>query len=101
MSALIHSHCLSAGLMAERMGLGRQVRQAVDCRVRALGRWRAARRPEGAEIPLATRVVQLAETSRCITATTGRPGAMAMARARSGSQFDPELVASVIAVPAG
>ena len=42
MAALIHSHCQSAGLMAEHIGLDRSVGEAVGLRLRALGRERAA-----------------------------------------------------------
>jgi HD-GYP domain-containing protein (c-di-GMP phosphodiesterase class II) len=92
MSALIHSHCLSAGLMAERVGLDAQVRQAVEA---GFERWDGGGLPagrKGAEIPLATRVVQLAETCEVHQRNHGTSGALAMARQRSGSQFDPELV---------
>ncbi|HJQ02164.1 MAG TPA: HD domain-containing phosphohydrolase [Jatrophihabitans sp.] len=92
MSALIRSHCLSAGLMAERIGLNEQVREALEC---AFERWDGGGLPagrRGAEIPLATRVVQLAETCEVHQRQHGTSGALAMARQRSGKQFDPELV---------
>ena len=92
MAALIHSHCLSAGLMAERIGLERTVGEAVEC---AFERWDGSGLPggrHGHQIPLATRVVQLAETCEVHLRTHGVSGALAMARARSGKQFDPKLV---------
>ncbi len=92
MSALIHSHCLSAGLMAERIGLHARVREAVEC---AFERWDGSGLPRGRrgeEIPLATRVVQLAETCEVHQRLHGTSGALAMARQRSGKQFDPRLV---------
>ncbi len=92
MAALIHSHCLSAGLMAEHIGLDACVRAAVEC---SFERWDGSGLPagrRGSDIPLATRVVQLAETVEVHQRMYGVPGALAMARARSGTQFDPELV---------
>ena len=92
MAALIHSHCLSAGVMAQHVGLGSAVGEAVAC---AFERWDGGGLPEGrsgAAIPLATRVVQLAENSEVHQRMHGTSGALAMARARSGTQFDPELV---------
>ncbi|MGH8859641.1 MAG: HD domain-containing phosphohydrolase [Jatrophihabitantaceae bacterium] len=92
MASLIHSHCLSAGLMADRIGLTRAVGEAVEC---AFERWDGSGLPggrRGDQIPLATRVVQLAETSEVHQRAHGTSGALAMARARSGTQFDPSLV---------
>src|ERR1700712_1018559 len=92
MAALIHSHCLSAGLMAQRVGLDHAVAEAVEC---AFERWDGTGLPSGRrgdQIPLATRVVQLAETCEVHLRTQGTSGALAMTRERSGSQFDPSLV---------
>ncbi len=92
MSALIHSHCLSAGLMAERVGLGPTVRRAVGC---GFERWDGGGLPAGLRgevIPTATRVVQLAEVAEVHQRTHGTSGALAMARSRSGTQFDPAMV---------
>ncbi|WP_027863410.1 HD domain-containing phosphohydrolase [Marmoricola sp. URHB0036] len=96
MAALIHSHCQSAGLMAEHIGLDRSVGEAVAC---AFERWDGNGLPEGrsgAELPLATRVVQLAEVCEVHLRTHGTSGALAMARARSGRQFDPSLVEALL-----
>ena len=92
LAALIHSHCLSASLMAERIGLDRAVTGAVEC---AFERWDGSGLPSGRrgdEIPLATRVVQLVETCEVHLRTHGTSGALAMTRQRSGRQFDPALV---------
>ncbi len=94
MAALIHSHCLSAGLMAQRIGLDSSVREAVAC---AFERWDGSGLPSGRrgeQIPLATRVVQLAEACEVRQRTQGTSGAMAMARERSGKHFDPRMVAA-------
>ncbi len=96
MAALIHSHCLSAGLMAGRIGLDPSVGDAVGC---AFERWDGAGLParrSGTDIPLATRIVQLSETCEVHLQRHGTSGAMAMARARSGKQFDPDLVEALL-----
>src|SRR6478609_11524339 len=96
MAALIHSHCQSAGLMAEHIGLDRSVGEAVAC---AFERWDGHGLPEGrsgAELPLATRVVQLAEVCEVHQRMHGTSGALAMAQARSGRQFDPSLVEALL-----
>jgi HD-GYP domain-containing protein (c-di-GMP phosphodiesterase class II)/DNA-binding CsgD family transcriptional regulator len=90
--ALIHSHCLSAGLMAEHIGLDASVRDAVGC---SFERWDGTGLPagrKGTDIPLPTRVVQLAETVEVHLRKYGVSRALAMARDRSGTQFDPHLV---------
>jgi HD-GYP domain-containing protein (c-di-GMP phosphodiesterase class II) len=92
MAALIHSHCLSAGLLAERIGLDACVREAVEC---SFERWDGSGLPAGRradDIPLSTRVVQLAETVEVHLRAYGVSGALGMARDRSGKQFDPSLV---------
>jgi HD-GYP domain-containing protein (c-di-GMP phosphodiesterase class II) len=96
MAALIHSHCQSAGLMAERIGLERAVGEAVEC---GYERWDGSGLPRGRrgdDIPLAMRVVQLADTCEVHMRTRGVSGALAMARERSGKQFDPSLVAALM-----
>lgn len=97
MAALIHSHCLSAGLLAERIGLSREVAEAVEC---SYERWDGTGLPAGRrgdEIPLAARVVQVAETCEVHLRMHGTSGALAMARERSGGQFDPMLVEALLA----
>ena len=62
MAALIHSHCMSAGVMAGHVGLDPAVGEAVGC---AFERWDGGGLPtrqRGTAIPLATRIVQLSET---------------------------------------
>ncbi len=96
MAELIHSHCLSAGRMAEHIGLERAVGEAVE---RAYERWDGKGLPEGLrgeQIPVATRVVQLAETCEVHMRTHGVSDALAMARERSGKQFDPALVSALV-----
>ncbi|MBV9831893.1 MAG: HD domain-containing protein, partial [Marmoricola sp.] len=92
MAALIHSHCLSAGLMATQVGLDAEVAHAVG---RAFERWDGGGLPggiRGEQMPLATRIVQLSETVEVHVRRHGTAAALGMARSRSGRQFDPALV---------
>ena len=92
MAALIHSHCQSAGLMAERIGLDSSVGEAVAC---AFERWDGGGLPQG-RAASSSRWRRGWSSSprpaRCTSACHGTCGALAMARARSGKQFDPALV---------
>ncbi|HET6625669.1 MAG TPA: HD domain-containing phosphohydrolase [Nocardioidaceae bacterium] len=92
LGALIHSHCLSAGSMAEHIGLDRQVSESLVC---AFERFDGSGLPaglRGGTIPLATRVVQLADTVEVHLRSHGIERALGMARDRSGTQFDPMVV---------
>ncbi len=92
LAALIHSHCLSAGLMAEHIGLDSTVKEAVAS---GFERYDGTGMPaglKGEEIPLPIRVVQLAETCEVHLRRYGVSAALAMARSRRGTQFDPVLV---------
>lgn len=96
LAALIHSHCLSAGLLAESVGLDRDVCTGIGF---SFERWDGGGLPTGCRgeaIPLATRVVQLAEVTEVHVRAHGVSGALTMARARSGKQFDPDLVAVLL-----
>jgi HD-GYP domain-containing protein (c-di-GMP phosphodiesterase class II) len=78
------------------VGLDRSVGEAVAC---AFERWDGGGLPQGrrgAELPLATRIVQLAEVSEVHQRMHGTSGALAMARSRSGKQFDPSLVDALL-----
>ncbi len=92
LAGVIHSHCLSASLLADRIGLGDEVSRGVRY---AFERWDGGGLPQGVrgeQIPLETRVVQLADVAEVHLRGHGLTGAVSMARARSGRQFDPTLV---------
>lgn len=92
MSALIHSHCTSAALLADRMGLGAGVQNAVGF---GFERYDGSGLPggvSGADIPIEMRVAQLADMAEVHHRTGGVGAAVEMARARSGRQFDPDVV---------
>ncbi|OSC43308.1 HD domain-containing phosphohydrolase [Mycobacterium decipiens] len=92
LSQMIHSHCTSAALLADRIGLGPNVQAALAF---AFERYDGSGLPTGAHgdaIPIQMRVAQLAEMAEVHHRTYGVEGATAMARARRGGQFDPEVV---------
>ncbi|WP_423203192.1 HD domain-containing phosphohydrolase, partial [Mycobacterium kubicae] len=89
LSRMIHSHCTSAALLADRMGLGPDVQAALGF---AFERYDGGGLPSGAraeDIPIQMRVAQLAELAEVHHRTYGSAGAMAMVRSRRGGQFDP------------
>src|SRR5262249_27817533 len=92
LSRLIHSHCTSAALLADRIGLGPDVQAALAF---AFERYDGGGLPAGVygdEIPIQMRVAQLADMVEVHHRAYGAEGAVAMARSRRGGQFDPQVV---------
>jgi HD-GYP domain-containing protein (c-di-GMP phosphodiesterase class II) len=92
LSALIHSHCTSAGMLADRLGVDGAVRDALAY---AFERFDGGGLPNGlggTAIPIAMRVAQLAEMVEVHARTYGVEGAVVMATSRRGGQFDPAVV---------
>ncbi|MGE2832379.1 HD domain-containing phosphohydrolase [Mycobacterium sp. SMC-4] len=88
---LIHSHCASASLLAERMGLNADVQQALGF---TFERFDGGGLPHGAagdDLPIAIRVAQLSDMVEVHHRTLGITGAVAMVKARRGGQFDPAV----------
>lgn len=91
-SQLIHSHCTSAALLADRIGLEPQVQAALKF---TFERYDGGGLPTGAygdAIPIQMRVAQLADMAEVHHRTYGVEGAVAMVRSRRGGQFDPGVV---------
>jgi HD-GYP domain-containing protein (c-di-GMP phosphodiesterase class II) len=91
MSELIHSHCLSAAIFAERLGLGRDVSEVLP---QAFERWDGTGLPAGLtghQLSPAIRIVHIADIVEVHHRMSGEPGAVHVARRRSGTKFDPEL----------
>lgn len=91
-SQLIHSHCTSAALLADRIGLDPTVQAAVAF---TFERYDGGGLPTGVcgdAIPIQMRVAQLADMVEVHHRAYGVEGAVAMARRRRGGQFDPEVV---------
>ncbi|MEB3982232.1 LuxR C-terminal-related transcriptional regulator [Mycobacterium sp. 663a-19] len=98
LGALVQSHCLSAALLAEEIGLGADVCEALPY---AYERWDGSGLPAGAagsRIPAAMRVAQLADIAEVHHRAYGASAAIAEVRRRSGKQFDPDIVAVFTAV---
>ncbi|OMC44120.1 LuxR family transcriptional regulator [Mycobacterium sp. IS-2888] len=93
LGALVRSHCLSAALLAEEIGLGTDVCEALPY---AYERWDGSGLPAraaGRQIPVAMRVAQVADIAEVHHRAYGAKAAMAEVRRRSGKQFDPDIVA--------
>jgi HD-GYP domain-containing protein (c-di-GMP phosphodiesterase class II) len=92
LSRMIHSHCTSAALLADRMGLGPQVQAALAF---AFERYDGGGMPTGAggeTIPIQMRIAQLADLAEVHHRTRGVAGAVQLATSRRGGQFDPQVV---------
>ena len=92
MTELISSHCQSAASLAGRLGLPEHVSRGLTY---TFERWDGSGLPSGArgeKIPLGMRIVHLADVAEVHLRSGGVDGAAAMARQRSGTQFDPALV---------
>ncbi len=93
LGALVRSHCLSAALLAEEIGLGADVCEALPY---AYERWDGSGLPAaaaGSQIPVAMRVAQVVDIAEVHHRAYGARAAIAEVRRRSGKQFDPNIVA--------
>ena len=90
-SDLLHTHWQAADLFAERLGLGDDVRRSL---IESYEWWngKGAAGLKGDDIRLTSRVVYLADVIAAYERTAGYDAALACARDRSGTQFDPGLV---------
>ena len=86
------SHCLTTAQMAERLGLGADVCDALQ---QAFTRWDGKGVPGGlggAEIALPMRLFHLADIVEVFHRGGGADAAVEVARARRGKHFDPDVV---------
>jgi HD-GYP domain-containing protein (c-di-GMP phosphodiesterase class II) len=86
------SHCRLAGELALRLGLREDIRPAL---LQMFERWDGQGDPgaaSGEEIGLAVRIVHLSDTAEVSHREGGVEAAVEMAKARRGTQFDPEIV---------
>jgi HD-GYP domain-containing protein (c-di-GMP phosphodiesterase class II) len=91
-SDLIRSHCVSASLLAERLGLGPEV---CDILPQAFERWDGKGLPaglRGEQLAVEMRIVHLADIAEVHHRLGGVEQASAVARQRSGAKFDPAIV---------
>jgi HD-GYP domain-containing protein (c-di-GMP phosphodiesterase class II)/DNA-binding CsgD family transcriptional regulator len=89
---MIENHWLATNELAGRLGLGPQVLEGL---YQTFERWDGKGVPaeaKGSEILVPARVVNLADVVEVYHRTGGVEAAVAVARERSGTQFDPALV---------
>ena len=91
LEALAENHYLATDELAQKLGLGEDVREALR---QSYERWdgKGAFGLKGADIAIASRLINLADVVEVFRRTAGVDAAMAVARERSGTQFDPQLV---------
>lgn len=88
---LISSHCTSAGVLSDRIGLDRQVGKALAY---IFERWDGRGMPSGArgdDIPLEIHIVHLSDVIEVHLRTGGLAQAVEVARSRRGTQFSPAV----------
>ncbi|WP_241010943.1 HD domain-containing phosphohydrolase [Mycobacterium camsae] len=91
-AGLISSHCSSAGVLSDRIGLNSRVGAALAY---IFERWDGRGMPNGVrgeDIPLEIRVVHLADVVEVHLRTGGLEQAAEVARSRRGTQFSPAVV---------
>jgi HD-GYP domain-containing protein (c-di-GMP phosphodiesterase class II) len=91
LDGMIAQHADIACSLAAELGLPDEVQNAIAT---SYERWDGRGWPgelRGDSVPLASRVVQLAEYMEVAHRIGGEPAAVAMARKRRGTQFDPDL----------
>jgi HD-GYP domain-containing protein (c-di-GMP phosphodiesterase class II) len=92
MQQLIDSHYASAGALADRLGMGVRVRDAIH---HTFERWDGTGLPRGVggeAIPIEMRVVHVADVTEVHLREHGPAAAVEMTRRRRGTQFDPLVV---------
>ena len=89
--ALAENHYRATDELVERLGLGEDVRQGLR---QTYERWdgKGAYGMKGEEIALSSRLINLTDVVEVFGRTGGVDAAIMVARERSGTQFDPELV---------
>jgi HD-GYP domain-containing protein (c-di-GMP phosphodiesterase class II) len=90
--AMLENHWQAADELAARLGLAQRVRDSVE---QTFERWDGKGVPKGAraeEILLSSRLVTLADVVEVYHRAGGTDAAVAVARQRRGTQFDPQVV---------
>jgi len=97
LDGMIEQHAALARTFAERLGLSEDVQAAVGSSYEQWdGRgWPGERR--GDQVPMASRLTQLAEFTEVAHRVGGVSAAVGLARRRAGRQFDPQLSATLCA----
>jgi HD-GYP domain-containing protein (c-di-GMP phosphodiesterase class II) len=89
--ALAENHYRATDELVGRLGLGEEVRESLR---QTYERWdgKGAYGMKGEEIALSSRLINLADVVEVFGRTGGVEAAIVVARERSGTQFDPDLV---------
>jgi HD-GYP domain-containing protein (c-di-GMP phosphodiesterase class II) len=90
--SMLDNHWMAADGLAARLGLSQQVRDSVE---QTFERWDGKGVPKGAkgpEILVHARLVSLADVVEVYHRAGGTEAAIAVARQRGGTQFDPDVV---------
>lgn len=99
--ALARSHCASARLLAEEVGLPQDVGRTL---AHTFERWDGKGVPDGVrgeEMALGMRVAQLADIAEVWLRTKGWEACAEMVRSRRGTQFDPAVADAFLTEPTG
>jgi HD-GYP domain-containing protein (c-di-GMP phosphodiesterase class II) len=95
MDAMISHHAALARMLAEQLGLGDDVQDAVGA---SYEQWDGKGWPgnlRGDAVPIGARIAALAEFTEVAHRVGGIPAAIKLARKRSGKQFDPTIAAAL------
>jgi HD-GYP domain-containing protein (c-di-GMP phosphodiesterase class II) len=93
------NHCSAAGLLADRLGLGADVRTGIE---QSYARWDGKGVPgglQGDQLSLAARISHVADAAEVLERRLGIEGARATIRERSGTHFDPTVVDAFMTDP--
>ena len=91
------NHCSAAGELADRLGLGHGVSDGV---AQAYARWDGNGVPadlRGEDLALSARISHVGAACEVFLRSGGADAAVDMVRARTGSHFDPQIAAAVVA----
>ena len=94
------NHCSAAGVLAARLGLGDEVRAGIE---QSYARWDGRGVPAhlaGEQLAVSARVSQVADACEVIQRVAGLEQAVDVVTARSGTHFDPAIVAAIRMDPA-
>jgi len=93
------NHCSAAGVFAERLGLSDDVRSGIE---QSYARWDGKGVPSGFagdSLALSARISHVAEAAEVLQRNLGTTEALEVIRARSGTHFDPAVVAALSTDP--
>lgn len=89
------NHCSAAGVLARRLGLSPEVQAGIE---QSYARWDGQGVPgdlAGDALALSARISHIAETFEVFQRAAGVDEALDVVRSRSGTHFDPEIVAAL------